>query len=48
MVFKMEREGILSEQRDIHDLFEKKGDHAFQGEFAAQTKLSAGNVQNEK
>ena len=36
----MERERILSEQRDIHDCLEKKADHAFQGELAAQTKLS--------
>ena len=36
----MEREGILSEQRDIHDFLEKKVDHAFQGECAAQTRLS--------
>ena len=30
----------LSERRDIHDFFEKKADHAFQGEFEAQPKLS--------
>ena len=33
----MERERILPERRDIHDFLEKKTDHAFQGEFAAQT-----------
>ena len=37
----MERERILSEQRDIHDFLEKKADQAFQGECAAQTKLCA-------
>ena len=36
----MERRRILSQQRDIHDFLEKKADHAFQGEFAAQTRLS--------
>ena len=36
----MERERILSEQRDIHDFIEKRVDHAFQGECAAQTRLS--------
>ena len=36
----MERERILSEQGDIHDFLERKADHAFQGEGAAQTVLS--------
>ena len=36
----MERERILSKRRDIHDFLEKKADHAFQGECAAQTRLS--------
>ena len=36
----MEREKILSEQRDVHGFFEKKADHAFQGVCAAQTRLS--------
>ena len=36
----MERERILSQQRDIHDFLEMKADHAFQGEFAAQTRLT--------
>ena len=36
----MGRERILSEQRNVHDFFEKKADHAFQGELAAQTRLS--------
>ena len=36
----MERERILPEQKDAHDFLEKKADHAFQGEFAAQAKLS--------
>ena len=35
-----ERERFLSEQRDIHDFPEKKADRAFQGECAAQTRLS--------
>ena len=36
----MERERILSEQRNIHDVLEKKADQAFRGEFEAQTRLS--------
>ena len=36
----MERERTLSEQRDIHDILEKKAGHACQGESAAQTRLS--------
>ena len=36
----MERERILSEPRDIYDFLERKADHAFQGECAAQTRLS--------
>ena len=35
-----ERETILSEQRDLHNFLERKADQAFQGECAAQTKLS--------
>ena len=35
----MERERILSEQRDIHDFLEKKADHAFQGESEAESEL---------
>ena len=35
----MGRESILSEQRDIYDFLEKKGDHVFQRECAAQTTL---------
>ena len=38
--FQTERERILSERRDIHDFLEKKADHAFQGECAAQTRFS--------
>ena len=34
------RERILSRQRNVFDLFQKKADHAFQGEFAALTRLS--------
>ena len=34
------RERILSEQRDIHDFFEKKADDTFQRECEAQTSLS--------
>ena len=30
---------MLSEQRDIHGFLERKADRAFQGEFAAQTRL---------
>ena len=37
---KMEREKILSEQKDLHNFLERKADHAFQGERAAQTRLS--------
>ena len=36
----MERERILSEQRDTQDFLEKKADHAFQGERAAQRRQS--------
>ena len=36
----MEGERTLSEQRDIHDLLERKADHAYQGECAAQIILS--------
>ena len=36
----MERERILSQQRDIYVFLGKKADHAFQGECAAQTRLS--------
>ena len=36
----MERERILSEQRDIYDFFEQTADQAFQGECAAQTRIS--------
>ena len=36
----MDRETILSDPRDIHDLREKKADHACLGECAAQTGLS--------
>ena len=36
----MERERILSEQRDLHDFLERKADHAFQGDCAARTRLS--------
>ena len=35
-----ERETVLSEQRDLHNFLERKADQAFQGECAAQTKLS--------
>ena len=35
----IERERILSEQKNIHDLLERKVDHGFQGECAAQTRL---------
>ena len=41
----MEREKILSEQRDLHNFFERKANQAFQGEGAAQTRLS--EVQSE-
>ena len=34
----MERERILSEQRDVHDVLERKADHAFHIECAAQTR----------
>ena len=36
----MERERILSEQRDVHDVLERKADHAFHIEYAAQTRFS--------
>ena len=36
----MERERILSERRDIREFLEENADHAFQGECAAQTRLS--------
>ena len=39
-VSQQERETILSEQRDLHNFLERKADQAFQGECAAQTKLS--------
>ena len=35
----MERERILSEQRDIHDFLERKADHAFQEECATKTRF---------
>ena len=40
-----EKEKILSEQRDLHNFLGRKADQAFQGECAAQTKLS--DVQSE-
>ena len=36
----MERERILSEQRNFYDILEMKGDQAFQGKYAARTRLS--------
>ena len=36
----MERERILSESGDFHDILQKKSDQAFQGDFAAQRRLS--------
>ena len=36
----MEKDRILSEQKNLHEFLEKKADRAFQGEFAAQTRLS--------
>ena len=36
----LSRDKILSGQRDLHNFFEKKADQAFQGDCAAQTKLS--------
>ena len=36
----MEMENILSEQRSLHEFLKKEADRAFQGEFAAQTRLS--------
>ena len=36
----MERERILSELRDVKIFIDRKADQAFQGECAAQTKLS--------
>ena len=36
----MERERILSAQRGIHDFLGMEADHGFQGECAAQTRLS--------
>ena len=35
-----EQEKILSEQRSLHEHLEKKADRAFQGDLAAQTRLS--------
>ena len=37
---RLERERFLSERRDIHDFLQKKADHAFQEDCAAQTRLS--------
>ena len=34
-----EKERILSEQKNIHELLDKKADQAFQKQFAAQTRL---------
>ena len=36
----LEREKILSEQREIHNFLERKADLTFPGECAAQTRLS--------
>ena len=36
----LEKEKILSEPRSNHEYLDKKADRAFQGEFAAQTRLS--------
>ena len=36
----MEKDRILSEQKNLHEFPEKKVDRAFQGKFAAQTRLS--------
>ena len=36
----VEKEKILSEQRSLRDCFERKTERAFQGKFAAQTRLS--------
>ena len=35
-----ERERILSEQRDSHDFLDRKADHGFQRDWAAQTRLT--------
>ena len=36
----LEREKILSEQRDIHNFIERKADRAFRGACAAHARLS--------
>ena len=36
----MEKDRILSEQKNLHEFLEKKTDPTFQGEFEAQTRLS--------
>ena len=38
----MERERILSEQREIHDFLEKEADHAFQGRIRSSDKIISG------
>ena len=44
----MERERIVSEQRNIHDFQERKAEQAFQGESAAQTRVSEAQSELEK
>ena len=40
----MEKERILSEQKNLPEFLEKNADQAFRGEFAAQTRLSEGDA----
>ena len=44
----MERERILSESRDFHDFLEKNLIKTFQGDFAAQTRLSEAQIEKDK